>query len=73
MRQKEADERTKTNTDDPCDSENCQIDSMPVGTRNRWVQCEECDDWFHDYCVDMADKSDEYLNELDFTCDQCDD
>lgn len=72
MQQKEAVEKSTTNPNASCDSDVCQIDSMPRGTRNRWVQCEDCDKWFHDYCVDLADESDEYMNQLEFTCDDCD-
>ena len=71
MRQKEATERAATQSTDPCGAESCLIDSMPEGTRNRWVQCEECDNWFHGYCVDLVGKSNEDLEQLDFTCIDC--
>lgn len=56
--------------DKPCALAECDVASL-VGNRFRWIQCDECDEWYHDHCVELQHHMDDALAELTFVCKQC--
>ena len=71
MQQREAVRRSKEDSEDPCTAIVCNITSMPDGKTIRWVQCDNCDEWFHDNCVSLGEQSDNYIDKRKFICDGC--
>ena len=51
-------------SDQPCDAENCRIDASNNETV-LWVQCDECDGWYHCECMNLVYVPEEY------TCPNC--
>ena len=45
---------SKEDSEDPCAAIVCNITSMPDGKIIRWVQCDNCDEWFHNHCVSLG-------------------
>ena len=56
--------------DTPCALAECDVASL-IGDRFRWVQCDDCDEWYHDYCVGLRHHMDDALAALTFVCKQC--
>ena len=71
MEPREAVMRNKEDSEDPCAAVNCNITSMPDRKNIRWVQCDNCDEWFHNHCVSLGEQSDDYIDKLKFICDSC--
>ena len=58
MQRREAVRRSKKDSENPCAAVVCNITSMPDGNTIRWVQYDNCDEWFHDHCVSLEEQSD---------------
>ena len=54
----------------PCSAANCQINSFDNVVIN-WVSCESCDRWYHSVCIDLADKFESELSEMNYVCNKC--
>ena len=54
----------------PYSAANCQINCFDNVVIN-WVSCESCDWWYHSVCIDIADKSESQLNEMNYVCNKC--
>ena len=75
MKRKEAIEKSQNNDDvsEQCAAgAECNINGT-IERGTRWIQCEECESWFHDYCIGYEEASEEELDKLNFICADCDD
>ena len=54
----------------PCSAANCRINSLDNVVIN-WVSYELCDRWYHSVCIDLADKSESELSEMNYGCNKC--
>ena len=53
----------------PCSAANCRINSLDNVVIN-WVSYESCDRWYHLVCIDLADKSESELSEMNYVCNK---
>ena len=55
----------------PINHEKCKLEDCkkPVGIVN-WVQCDVCESWFHNVCIDMPDRAG-YFDAIDYVCESC--
>jgi hypothetical protein len=60
----------KSKVEQPCASNECGVDST-IAKRFQWVQCDNCDEWYHDYCIGLEHYTDDALDELEFVCQGC--
>ena len=59
-----------SNEETPCSAANCRINSLDNVVIN-WVSCELCDRWYHSFCIDLADKSESELSEVNYVYSKC--
>ena len=59
-----------SNEGTPCSAANCRINSLDNVVVN-WVSCESCYRWYHSVCIDLADKSESKLSEMNYVCNKC--
>ena len=53
-----------------CSAANCRIKFLDIVVIN-WVSCESYVRWHHSVCIDLADKSESQLSEMNYVCNKC--
>ena len=54
----------------PWSAANCRINSLDNIVIN-WFSCESCNRWYHSVSIDLADKSESELSEMNYVCNKC--
>ena len=68
--QVDLDDDIDSDEETPCSAANCRISFLDNVVIN-WVSCESCDRWYHSVCIDLADKSESELSEMNYVCNKC--
>ena len=64
-------QRADRHDQDVCAAVECLI-GKTESDKVRWVQCEDCELWFHITCIFLDNRSNAELDELYFLCFSCD-